>query len=283
MTKILHFLLVFMYIFFSLFFPIIFSDSSVDGFIYGGCSQIKYSPSSPYESNLNSLLTSLVNSATYSSYNKYSIVGSTQQDMINGLYQCRGDLSMPECATCLARSVSQLTELCPQTCGGAVQLQGCFVKYDNSSFLGSEDKTVVMKKCGPSNGFDLDEMGRRDAVLGSLMGGNGLYRVGGSKDVQGMAQCVGDLSMSQCQDCLYEAIGRLKKECGGGVYGDMFLGKCYARYTTSGAHLYAKPNHHDSHSESEKTFALIIGLLAGVALLIVFLTFMRRIFARNGK
>ncbi|KAH0711378.1 hypothetical protein KY289_007337 [Solanum tuberosum] len=203
-------------------------------------------------------------------------------DMINGIYQCRGDLSMPDCATCLARSVSQLTELCQQTCGGVLQLQGCFVKYDNFSFLGSEDKNVVMKKCGPSNGFDLDEMGRRDAVLGSLMGGNGLYRVGGSEDVQGMAQCVGDLSMAQCQDCLSEAIGRLKKECGGGVYGDMFLGKCYARYTTKGAHLYAKPNHHDSHSESEKTFALIIGLLAGVAILIIFLTFMRRICGRNG-
>ncbi|CAN4114766.1 unnamed protein product [Withania somnifera] len=61
----------------------------------------------------------------------------------------------------------------------------------------------------------------------------------------------------------------------------MFLGKCYARYTTRGSHLYAKPNHHDSHSESEKTFAL--GLLVGVALLIILLTFMRRRFVRNEK
>ncbi|MCD9637799.1 hypothetical protein HAX54_021303 [Datura stramonium] len=265
MAKILRFLLIFMYIFFSFFFSIISSDdSSIDGFIYGGCSQVKYSPDSPYGSNLNSLLTSLVNSATYSSYNKYSIVGSTQQDMINGLYQCRGDLSMPDCATCLARSVSQITELCPQACGGALQLQGCFVKYDNVSFLGSEDKTVVMKKCGPSNGFDLDEMGRRDAVLGGLMGGNGLYRVGGSADVQGIAQCVGDLSMAQCQDCLSEAIGRLRKECGGGVYGDMFLGKCYARYTTKGTHLYAKPNHHDSHGETATHGAISISLAVNV-------------------
>ena len=37
------------------------------------------------------------------------------------------------------------------------------------------------------------------------------------------------------------------------------------------------------HSESEKTFALIIGLLAGVALLIIFLTFLGRLFGRNGE
>lgn len=154
---------------------------------------------------------------------------------------------MPDCATCVAKAVSQFGRLCPNNnCGGAVQLQGCFVKYDNSSFIGVEDKSVVMKKCGPSSGYNLDEMNRRDAVLGSLIGGGGvgLYRVGGSQDIQGVAQCVGDLSMGQCQDCLSEAIKRLKIECGGAVFGDMFFSKCYARYSTSGAHDYApKPNH----------------------------------------
>uniref|UniRef100_A0A0V0GWH7 Putative ovule protein n=1 Tax=Solanum chacoense TaxID=4108 RepID=A0A0V0GWH7_SOLCH len=90
--------------------------------------------------------------------------------MINGLYQCRGDLSMPDCATCLARSVSQLTELCQQTCGEFYNLQGCFVKYDNFSFWAWRIKNVVMKKCGPSNGFDLDEMGRKGCCFGKLNG-----------------------------------------------------------------------------------------------------------------
>ncbi|KAL6582775.1 hypothetical protein OROMI_004853 [Orobanche minor] len=33
-----------------------------------------------------------------------------------------------------------------------------------------------------------------------------------------------------------------------------------------------------SHTESEKTFAIVVGLLAGVGLLIIFLTFIRRFF-----
>ncbi|XP_076933627.1 plasmodesmata-located protein 7-like isoform X1 [Bidens hawaiensis] len=260
------------------------SHSSTDAFIYGGCSQIKYTPGSPYKSNLDSLLTSLVNSATYSSYNKYSISSSTQQDVINGLYQCRGDLAMPDCATCVARAVTQLAPLCPQACGGAVQLEGCFVKYDNTSFIGQEDKTVVMKKCAPSVGYDPEVMGRRDAVLARLgTSTGGLYRVGGSADVEGVAQCVGDLSSGKCEDCVTEAIGRLKSDCGGAVFGDMFLAKCYARYSTSGAHAYAKSHHAGEHDEAEKTFAIIVGLLAGVALIIIFLTFMRKAFGRHGK
>ncbi|KAL8476363.1 hypothetical protein ACS0TY_028876 [Phlomoides rotata] len=156
-------------------------------------------------------------------------MGSSPQDVVYGLYQCRADLAMPDCATCVARAITHVGPMCSQACGGAVQLEGCFVKYDNVSFIGVEDKTVVTKKCGPSEGFSADQMSRRDAMLAGLNGAGGPFRVGGSEDVQGVAQCVGDLSTGQCQDCLTEAIRRLKAECGGAVFGDMFLGKCYAR------------------------------------------------------
>ncbi|KAG2715178.1 hypothetical protein I3760_03G065700 [Carya illinoinensis] len=261
------------------------SLSSTDSFVFVGCTQQRYAPNSPYESNINSLLTSLVNSATYSSYNNYTIMGSSPQDVVYGLYQCRGDLSMPDCATCVTRSVSQLGMLCSQACGGALQLQGCYVKYDNATFLGDEDKTVVLKKCGPSIGYDTDAMSRRDAVLGALVTTGGPYRVGGSGDVQGVAQCVGDLSLVECQDCVSEAIGRLKSDCGGAVEGDMFLAKCYARYQTGASHMYSNSKNHPagkSSNDGEKTFAIIVGLLAGVALLIIFLTFVRKVLEGPG-
>ncbi|GMN42260.1 hypothetical protein TIFTF001_011474 [Ficus carica] len=258
--------------------------SSTDDFVFGGCTQQKYSPESAYESNVNSLLTSLVNSATYSSYNNFTVTGSTQHDVIYGLFQCRGDLAMPDCATCVVRAVSQLGPLCSQACGGALQLQGCYVKYDNATFLGVEDKAVVLKKCGPSEGYDQDGLGRRDAVLGSLVDSGGLYRVGGSGDVQGVAQCVGDLSFAECQDCVSDAIGRLKSDCGQADFGDMFLAKCYVRYSTGGgAHIYPKAHHDKDTDDGEKTFAIIIGLLAGVALLIIFLAFLRKICEGNGN
>ncbi|KAE8021951.1 hypothetical protein FH972_007797 [Carpinus fangiana] len=188
-SQFLSLLLAFLVSFSSLPIPSVLS-SSTDSFVFGGCTQEKYAQNSPYESNVNSLLTSLLNSATYSSYNNFTIMGSTPQDVVYGLYQCRGDLSMPDCATCVARSASQIGDLCSQTCGGAVQLEGCYVKYDNATFLGVEDKTVVLKKCGPSIGYDTDSIGRRDAVMDSLASSSGPYRVGGSGQIQGVAQCV---------------------------------------------------------------------------------------------
>ncbi|KAL8133880.1 plasmodesmata-located protein 7-like [Apium graveolens] len=262
------------------------THSISDTVIYGGCSKIKYTPGSTYESNLNSLLTSLVNSATSSSYNKYTITGSTPQDIVYGLFQCRGDLTLPDCATCVAHSVSQLGTLCPQTCGGAAQLDGCFVKFDNTSFIGVEDKSVVMKKCASSVGYDTNLMDGRDAVLAGLGGATGSYRVSGSGNTQGMSQCVEDLSVSECEDCVMEAIGRLKSDCEGAVSGEMFLAKCYAKYSstsTSGDHVYQSDHgsSDDNHSDGEQTFAIVIGVLAGVILLVIFLTFLGRVFGGN--
>lgn len=131
------------------------ASSSTDTFVYGGCSQLKYTPGSTYETALNSLLTSLVNSAEFSTYGNFTVPGpgSSPQDTIYGLYQCRGDLSIDDCSKCVAQTVSRLGTLCVGSCGGVLQLDGCFVKYDNAKFLGVEDKTVVLKKCGPITGY----------------------------------------------------------------------------------------------------------------------------------
>ncbi|KAL3631412.1 hypothetical protein CASFOL_024396 [Castilleja foliolosa] len=221
------------------------SSNSLESFIYVGCTQLKYNPSTPFESNLNSILASLVNSAAISNFNnfKISLPGSSQGDVLYGLFQCRGDLSNSDCHDCVANAVSRLGTYCVGTSGGALQLEGCFVKYDNTSFLGGQDKAVVSSKCGPS-GYADQSLNRRDAVLAYLSAGGGgqYFRVGGSGNVQGMAQCVQDLSMSECQDCLSEAIQRLKSSQCGGSWGDMFLAKCYARYSSSKSTLLICPS-----------------------------------------
>ncbi|PON47771.1 Gnk2-like domain containing protein [Trema orientale] len=265
------------------------SKSATDTFVFGGCSQLKYSPGSPYETNVNSVLTSFVNSAMYSTYNNFTFPSSGgATSTLYGLFQCRGDLGNDACARCVAHAVSQLGTLCQNSCGGALQLEGCFVKYDNTSFLGAEDKTVVVKKCGPPVGYDSDALNRRDAVLdylgsnsGAVAGAGGLYRVGGSGNLQGVAQCVGDLSPAECQDCLSDAIQRLRTDCGPASWGDVYLAKCYARFSEGGAHS-AGNDDNNNDNEIEKTLAILIGLIAGVALLIVFLSFLRKL-CESGK
>ncbi|XP_027342594.1 cysteine-rich repeat secretory protein 12 [Abrus precatorius] len=257
------------------------STSAVDSFIFGGCSQPKYTPGSAYETSVNSLLTSLVNSAGFTNYNNFTIQATAASDTLYGLFQCRGDLDNDQCSRCVARAVSQLGTLCSVSCGGALQLDGCFVKYDNATFIGVEDKTEVIKKCGPSIGLTSDSLTRRDAVLAYLQTLDGTYKTfrrSGSGDFQGVAQCTGDLSPSECQDCLSDAIQRLRTECGPTTWGEIYLAKCYARYSEGGTHSrgsYDDSNHNDD--EIEKTLAILIGLIAGVALIIVFLSFLSKV------
>ncbi|KAI3696296.1 hypothetical protein L1987_79308 [Smallanthus sonchifolius] len=83
-------------------------------------------------------------------------------------------------------------------------------------------------------GYNSNVLNRIDGALAYLVGGNGEYFRGGDfGSIQGVAQCVQDLSLSDCQDCLSEASGRLRSECETSTWGDMYLGKCYIRY----AHL----------------------------------------------
>ncbi|KAH6814919.1 plasmodesmata-located protein 6 [Perilla frutescens var. frutescens] len=260
-------------------------SSSVESFIYVGCTQLKYNPGTSYESSVNSVLASLVNSASISNYNHF------QSDAVSALYQCRGDLSSSDCRSCVASAVSRLGSFCVGTSGGALQLDGCFIKYDNTSFVGAQDKTVVSSKCGGyDDGGDEDVGSRRDAVLAYLTGqGQGQYfRVGGSGKVQGMVQCVQDLSAEECEDCLSEAVQRLKTDCAASSWADMFLGKCYARYSHSqlsaGGYTPASKTERDDNDETEKTLALIIGLIAAVTLLIIFLSFLSKSLDReDGK
>jgi hypothetical protein len=80
---------------------------------------------------------------------------------------------------------------------------------------------------------DVEFFRRRDDVLEDLQTANG-FRVSSSGLVQGFAQCLGDLSVSDCSTCLVDAVGKLKSLCGSAAAADVFLGQCYARYWASG-------------------------------------------------
>ncbi|KAI3816604.1 hypothetical protein L1987_16307 [Smallanthus sonchifolius] len=109
----------------------------------------------------------------------------------------------------------------------------------------------VCKRCGPSIGYNSDTLNRVDSALAYLVGGNGKYfRVGDFGSIQGVAQCVQDLSLSDCQECLSEACGRLRTECETSTWGDMYLGKCYIRYADEGNENLANNGNSSSNKSS---------------------------------
>ncbi|CAL9067317.1 unnamed protein product, partial [Musa banksii] len=255
------------------------SASASDGytdFVYAGCSQPKCTPGSPYQFNVESLLASLANAAAYSSYANFTSTAAASSSPAYGLFQCRGDLPFSDCHSCVRSALSQLSSLCPSAAGAAIQFRGCFLRYGNDSFLGKADTSVLYKKCGPpaGGGYNSDMLGMRDAALADLTSDSarGSYRIGAAGYVQAVAQCVGDQSAKHCEDCLAAAVAELRAACGFAVAGDAYLGKCFARYWSNG--VYTSKTDHDD--EAGKTLAIIIGLIAGVALIIVLLSFLRK-------
>lgn len=205
-------------------------------FIYGGCSQEKYQPSSLFEGNLNSFLASVVSSSSQASYNSFAIGNESStpaEATIYGLYQCRGDLKTTDCSRCVESAVNQIGLVCSYSYGAALQLEGCYVRYERNDFLGKLDTSLRYKKCSKSINNDAEFFRRRDDVLADLQTAIG-FKVSSSGLVEGYAQCLGDLNSADCSSCLADAVGKLKTLCGSAAAADVFLGQCYARYWASG-------------------------------------------------
>lgn len=206
-------------------------------FIYAGCSEEKYQPNSPFEGSLNSFLSSVVNSSPNALFNSFAIgngsSSSLQEGSVYGLFQCRGDLKTLECTRCVASAVNQIGLVCPYALGASLQLEGCLLRYEHFDFLGKLDTGLRYKKCSKSLSNDVEFFRRRDDVLADLQGATS-FRVSSSGLVEGFAQCVGDLSPSDCSSCLAESVGKLKSLCGSASAADVYLAQCFARYWGSG-------------------------------------------------
>ncbi|KAL5216759.1 hypothetical protein ABZP36_008160 [Zizania latifolia] len=213
------------------------TEAATGTFIYAGCSPSKYQPGTPFEGNLDSLFTSFVSSAPNGGYNSFTAGSNGTGDgaAAYGLYQCRGDLGNDDCAACVRDAVMQINQVCASAYAASLQLEGCYVRYDSSNFLGQPDTAMVYRKCSTSTRSDGDFLKNRDAILGALQGSaaNG-YKVSSSDSVQGVSQCLGDIAAADCTTCLAQAVGQLKGTCGTALAADVYLAQCYVRYWASG-------------------------------------------------
>lgn len=232
-------------------------EAATGTFVYAGCSPSKYQPGTPFEANLESLLTSIANAAPAANYNSFTASNGTGAGAgAYGLYQCRGDLGGGDCAACVRDALAQLAQVCAAAYAASLQLEGCYVRYDGSS--------------------DAGFLRARDAVLGDLqqaVPASG-YKVGSDGSVQGVAQCLGDLAAADCTACLAQAVGQIKGTCGTALAADVYLAQCYVRYWANG--YYFRPTKDYSQDDVGRTVAIIIGILAGIALFVVFISFLRK-------
>ncbi|GAU24850.1 hypothetical protein TSUD_115730 [Trifolium subterraneum] len=175
-----------------------------------------------FETNLEALLFSFSNSNHPNT--SFSIVGLGTSDAVNGLFLCRGDINVtdPVCQECLTAAVKEIIIRCPNQTEALIWYDECFLRYTNRYFpFNKIVPGATLDDGNISSGVDLEIFNRSlHGLLNDLVTevatslqtekfASGETAVTESMKLYGLVQCTYDLTESQCETCLRDAIGTL--------------------------------------------------------------------------
>ncbi|KAK4418436.1 Plasmodesmata-located protein 3 [Sesamum alatum] len=247
--------------------------SDYSNLVFKGCADQNFQDfNGIYKQALRSLLDGLVSQSSSAKFYK-TTSGDGSSSAINGLFQCRGDLSNGDCNSCVKRAPGLAQKLCGEAIAARVQLSGCYLRYEIAGFRQVSGSELLYKVCGSTRASGAGFGDRLELALGEIVkgvgSGNSGFYAGAYESVYVLGQCEGDLSGGDCVNCVKTAVERAKSECGSSISAQIYLQECYIsyKYYPSGV-----PNNHQSFSPSgtgrntQKTVAIVLGGVVGVGL-----------------
>lgn len=219
----------------SIFFPIPISPSDYTNLVFKGCADQNFPDSNGvYKQTLKILLNALTSQSSAAKF--YKTASGNGASAINGLFQCRGDLSVDDCNGCVKRAAFMEHKLCGQVLAVRVHLTGCYLKYEISGFRPTNSSEFLYKLCGSTLASGAGFEDRLETALGEVVkgvgsGNSGGFYAGGYQSVYVLGQCEGDLGSGDCVNCVKTAIDRAESECGSSISAQVYLQQCYISYT----------------------------------------------------
>ncbi|XWS12064.1 hypothetical protein CRYUN_Cryun37aG0058400 [Craigia yunnanensis] len=199
-----------------------------------------FTANDPYEANLNKLTDYLSIQVPPSGFGLRTI--GRKLNKAYGLALCRGDVSTPDCKTCVVEAGSEIGKLCPYNKGAIIWYDNCLLKYSNTKFFGQIDNQNTFYLWGLNVKSDPGSFNQKTRELLSRLANEAyatpkLYATGqmelyGSQKLYGLTQCTRDISSSDCKKCLDNIIGDLPSCCDGKEGGRVVGGSCNFRYET---------------------------------------------------
>ncbi|XP_056171972.1 cysteine-rich receptor-like protein kinase 10 isoform X2 [Syzygium oleosum] len=188
-----------------------------------------FARNSTYQSNLNTLLSSLSSAATDDADGfANATAGKDLRDRAYGLFLCRGDVSTATCRECVAAGTEDILRRCPDRRSSVIWYDECMLRYSDQSVY-SVMETVPLYTM-PDAG-DVAEPDRFVKLLGEAMNdvaGRAWGSESGKKfavveasftssqKLYTLAQCTSDLKGSDCNTCLRAVIASLPQGKQGG-------------------------------------------------------------------
>ncbi|GLJ38399.1 hypothetical protein SUGI_0781860 [Cryptomeria japonica] len=221
-----------------IFSAVLVESSDDEGEIYAACNVHKYSNGSQFDTNLEEVLKSLTEKAAKAGFGA-SVYGEKTANQVSGRLQCRGDLSPADCRTCAVEAVKVIHRDCPNAIGARAQLEHCFLRYENYTFLSDLDTNFWYGLYNVNNDTDTKfNAGVRNlladlsskAPASPIKFALGTSVVSSNVTLYGMEMCWRDMSREDCKTCLSKGIEQLFDCCSESVGVQIFMGSCTLRY-----------------------------------------------------
>ncbi|KAI3863329.1 hypothetical protein MKX03_020144, partial [Papaver bracteatum] len=202
-------------------------------YIYHFCYGDNFTTGSTFEANLNRLFPSVIR-------NRYdnATVG-LNPDIVYGSIQCRGDVTLDTCQSCLDFGTRDINDRCPNSKKAIIWFDTCMLRYSNEYYFNIVQVTPAVYIWKPNNISNPDQF---NPIVRNLMNelekqrssssnfASGDKNITNRTTVYGLVQCSPDIPSSDCSRCLVGAISELPNCCDGKQGGRVLRPSCNVRY-----------------------------------------------------
>ncbi|KAL9243533.1 hypothetical protein vseg_017408 [Gypsophila vaccaria] len=238
MAKIIHFLVLLT------FFQIAYASSSCVNTV------LNYTQGSVYENNLHRLLVNLSSkSSSLKFYNSTLGVGSNQ---VYGLFQCRDDVGLDQCNTCVEDATRMIIEECPLFGEAIVWYDECMLRYASRDIFSVSETSPWVRRWSTediSNSTEFGPMLESSLIVLIKNASSSSPHFASSKTnwtskqpLYSFAQCTPDIDTFGCYTCLDTALSNIIDCCSDNQAAIFFMPSCQLWFNTTGRFLNDQPS-----------------------------------------
>lgn len=217
-------------------------------------SSANFTRNSTYHTNLNTLLSTLSNQSSFSSY--YILTTGLASDTVHGSFLCTGDVNRTTCNTCVKAATIEIAKNCTNKREAIIYYIDCMVRYSDKYFFldldtypyslwWSDDPTP--KKLG-NFGEKLSKKMLEVIDLASLLSTSytpyyqmDVTQYEGSYDLSSIAQCNPHLDAINCTVCLKIAWKDITDCCNNSLWAATFSPDCFVSFDISSTSVLPPP------------------------------------------
>ncbi|KAF5728615.1 hypothetical protein HS088_TW21G00763 [Tripterygium wilfordii] len=202
-----------------------------------------FTPNGTYQTNLNSLLASLVSNATNVNGSYDSTSGQPSSDVVlYGLFLCPGYANTSSCQECVAAAAEDIVQPCPLKKEAYIWYDACLLRYSNRFLFTREDIEPGVVGPDPMNVTELDRFNQLLAATLDELASKAVSDYSDKKlateekectsnqTLYTLVQCTPDLSETGRFPCLQSTIASFSQCCSGVQGATIFAPSCVVRF-----------------------------------------------------